>query len=70
MSQVVNFNSYGSADVNAGIWHTLGVYRPNQPHYQLPASLLANPFKRQTYGGQRGCTLAPLSPLAVAAHPG
>ncbi len=58
MSQVVNFNSYGSADALTQAFGTRWVYigRTN-PHYQLPASPLANPFKRQTYGGQRGCTL-------------
>jgi hypothetical protein len=58
MSQVVNFKSTGSAAALTQTFGTRWVYvgRAN-PHHHLPASPLANPYRRQTYGGQRGCTL-------------
>ena len=58
MSQVVNFKSYGSAAALTRAFGARWVYvgRSN-PHHQLPASPLANPFRRQSCGGQRGCTL-------------
>ncbi len=58
MAQVVNFKQYGSAAALTQAfgtrWVTVG--RVNA-HHQLSASPLANPFRRQTCGGQHGCTL-------------
>jgi hypothetical protein len=58
MSQVVNFKSYGSAAALTAAFGTRWVYigRAN-PHHHLPASPLANRFRRQAYGGQCGATL-------------
>ena len=59
MCQVINFKQFGSAQALdkafGGRWLYIG--RANS-HAGLPASPLANPFKVQAFGGQRGVTLS------------